>query len=168
MFRWILQLRPMGWERVEQLTSNSLKLVLGGLWRCLMATRLSQRRAQSQFEPLKAFDGYLMPTPNPTSTYKCVLTCVMTSEELLAILLWRSCCLGAVQPRVPCWRNSGAWFEGAGPCPDWRRWDSWRSKGNQSPLCRLWALGPQRTNHHHQHVVVWAVETGETRDEANE
>lgn len=67
------QPRPMGWGRVVRPTSSLLRRVLGGLWRCLMATRLSQRKARSQFALLRALDGYLMPTPSPASTYKCVL-----------------------------------------------------------------------------------------------
>lgn len=62
----------MGWGRVVLLTSSSLRRVPGGLLRCLMATRSSQKRARSPSELLRASGEYLMPTPSPASTYMCV------------------------------------------------------------------------------------------------
>lgn len=73
-----------------------------------------------------------------------------------------SCDLGPVQSRVPCRGNSGQRPERTRPSPDWWRWDGRRASGDQSAVRRLRALGPQRANHYHQHVVIRAFQTGET------
>lgn len=93
--------------------------------------------------------------PQPSSVYyhvhKTLIYCSVCFWHL-----FHAAASGAVQPRVSCRRHSSAGSKGARPRPDWWRWNSWRSKGNQSAVWCLRTLGPQSTNHHHQHVVIWA------------
>lgn len=152
----------MGWGRVVQLTSSSSRLVHGGLWKCPMATRSSQRRARSRFELPRAFGEYLTPTLSPASTYMYVLLPQNETVMCCYASFFKLCvALGSVQPRVPCRGNSGSGPERARPRPDWWRWNGRRSKGDQSTVRRIWTLGPQRTNHYNQHVVVGALQTSE-------
>lgn len=104
-----------------------------------------RRQHQTQPQPAGLFSHMF-------TTLCYLLFLVSESRKLL---------LGSVQPRIPRGGNSGAGSEGAGPRPDWWGWDRRRSKGNQSAVCCLWTLGSQSTNHHHQHMVVWTLQTGE-------
>lgn len=167
--RWTRPLRPMGWGRVVLLTSSSLRHVPGGLLRCLMATRSSQKKARSPSELLKASGEYLMQTPSPASTYMCVS--LPDNETLIGAALqfflksycfaYLFACLGSFQSRVPRWGNRSTGPERARSCSDWWRWNSRRSKGHQGTVYCVWTLGPQRADHYHQHMVLWAFQTGE-------
>ena len=161
--------RPTGWERVAPLTSSSSRPVLGESWRCLTATRSSQRRAPSQSGLPRAFDGYLMPTPSPALTYKCVFGQMHNAVRSVVACCWSGVAAsGAVQPRVPRRGDCSAGSEGARPCPDRWRWNGWGSKSHPSSVCGLWTMGSQSKDHHHQHMVVRAVQTGECRPAAND